>query len=298
MRRVRTIGSWNLNVGILKLFAWSKNFNPNFQHQTATQVWIRIFGLSQEYRRQKILFAISSGVGIPICTDSITGKSMLDRSFGHYARVLIDLNLNDSLCHRILVERTGYAFFVDIEYENLPDFCSYCKCTGHYYDICKRKPIEKHVETQNVIKKDLVVQVYVQKKNKEPAVINKEPEVVNLENLGSKGRNQDDVDLEKEINEEISKRQEDQTTPLVRNNEVENRTPIVVADSSCSNGSEFVDATQSINNDNLGLDHNEEKNEYSENSSSENEHDIVQKDINFLKSLGPTLKRWKSMMGS
>lgn len=156
MRRVRTVGSWNLNPGILKLFAWSKDFNPNFQHQTTTHVWIRIFGLSQEYWRQKILFAIASGVGIPICTDCITGKSMLDRSFGHYARVLIDLNLNDALCHRILVEMTRYAFFVDIEYENLPEFCSYCNCIGHYFDICKRKPVEKKAEAHNLKKKKVV----------------------------------------------------------------------------------------------------------------------------------------------
>lgn len=136
MRRVRSTGSWNLNPSILKLFAWSKDFSPSIQQQATTQVWIRILGLSQEYWRPKILFAIASGVGTPICTDNITCKSMLERSFGHYARVLIDLNLNEELCHRILVERKGYAFFVDVEYENLPDFCSYCKCTGHYFEIC------------------------------------------------------------------------------------------------------------------------------------------------------------------
>lgn len=94
--------------------------------------------------KKKILFAIiASGVGTPICTDNITSKSMLDRSFGHYAKVLIDMNLNETLCYKILIERKGYAFFVDIEYENLPYFCTYFKCTGHYFDICKRNPIEK-----------------------------------------------------------------------------------------------------------------------------------------------------------
>ena len=88
---------------------------------------------------------------------------MLNRSFGHYARVLNDLNLNDTLCHRFLVERTGYAFFVDVEYENLPDFCSYCKCTGHYFEICKRKPVEFKENAQNNQAKKQV-QTYVEKK--------------------------------------------------------------------------------------------------------------------------------------
>jgi hypothetical protein len=83
-----------LNPGILKLFAWSKEFNPSMQNQSTVQVWIRIFGLPQEYWRQRILFAIASGDGTPICTDSITSKPRLDRAFGHYGRVLVDMNLS------------------------------------------------------------------------------------------------------------------------------------------------------------------------------------------------------------
>ena len=138
LKRVRSVGSWALNPGMLKLFTWTKDFNPTMQQQTTAQVWIRIFGLSQEYWRQRIMFAIASGVGTPICTDSITSKLRIDRAFGHYARVLVDLSLAQDLVHRILVERKGFAFFVDIEYENLPDFCTHCECTGHHIDICKR----------------------------------------------------------------------------------------------------------------------------------------------------------------
>jgi len=39
--------------------------------------------------------------------------------------------------NKVLVERKGFAFFVEFEYENMPDFCSYCKKIGHYVDICK-----------------------------------------------------------------------------------------------------------------------------------------------------------------
>jgi hypothetical protein len=33
----------------------------------------------------------------PICTDSISCKPLLERSFGHFARVLVDLDLSDHL---------------------------------------------------------------------------------------------------------------------------------------------------------------------------------------------------------
>lgn len=61
------------------------------------------------------------------------------------------------------MEQEGYAFFVAIEYEKLPLFCSHCKIIGHTLSSCKwqknsaptpnesqvkqgmRKPVKKNV---------------------------------------------------------------------------------------------------------------------------------------------------------
>jgi hypothetical protein len=53
----------------------------------------------------------------------------------------------------VLVERVGHAFFVDIEYENLPDGCTNWKIIGHHVGNCKRlKDINK--QCSEVAKKD------------------------------------------------------------------------------------------------------------------------------------------------
>ncbi|PNX58546.1 pectin acetylesterase, partial [Trifolium pratense] len=62
VRRVRSIASWNLNPCMLKLFAWSKDFNPKVQQNVSAQVWVRIYELSQEYWRPNIIFAIASSI--------------------------------------------------------------------------------------------------------------------------------------------------------------------------------------------------------------------------------------------
>lgn len=49
LRRVRSVNSWDLNPGFLKLFTWTNDFSPSLQKQTSAQVWLRIHGLSQEY---------------------------------------------------------------------------------------------------------------------------------------------------------------------------------------------------------------------------------------------------------
>ncbi|GAU43813.1 hypothetical protein TSUD_248020 [Trifolium subterraneum] len=60
----------------------------------------RILGLPQEYWRPKILFSIAGGVGVPISLDERTSN----RTFGRYARVLVEIDLSKKLYHEILVQ--------------------------------------------------------------------------------------------------------------------------------------------------------------------------------------------------
>jgi hypothetical protein len=154
MQSVRTLGSWNLSPGYLKLFAWTHDFNPSMQQQSNAQVWIRIYGLAQEYWRPKFFFAIAGSIGTPICTDSASNKPKFDRDFGHFVRVLVDLDLKKPPVYKILVERIDFAFFVEIEYESLPDFCSFCNCIGHDVKVCKRAKLHQtHVDLEQPVKK-------------------------------------------------------------------------------------------------------------------------------------------------
>jgi hypothetical protein len=146
VRRVRSIPSWNLNPGLLKFFAWTKDFNPRMQHNTSVQVWVKIFGLSQEYWHKNILFTIAGSLGTPICIDAVTAKPMHERTFGQFARVLIDIDLLQPLRYKLLVERKGYAFFVDLEYEHIPDFCTECKMIGHSIENCYRWKKEEELK--------------------------------------------------------------------------------------------------------------------------------------------------------
>ncbi|GAU16831.1 hypothetical protein TSUD_367780 [Trifolium subterraneum] len=202
MRSVRSVGAWNLSPGLLKLFAWTTDFNPGIQQQTTAQVWIRIFGLAQEYWRPKILFPIVSSIGIPICTDSYTNKPMLERTFGHYARVLVDVNLVQEPRHRILVERKGFAFFVDIEYENLPDFCDHCKFIGHRVEICKRK--------NDGIVKEPAKKTVVEVKQYVPVNKGKVTDIINVDCSTSKEysqvrHDQERLEADKQLENEINK---------------------------------------------------------------------------------------------
>ncbi|KEH27876.1 DUF4283 domain protein [Medicago truncatula] len=97
LKRVRSNASWNLNPGILKLFSLTKDFCPSLQTSTTAKVWVRIYSLAREYWRPKKLCTIANSVGTPICTDSASTKPMMERTFGHFARVLVDMDVTQEL---------------------------------------------------------------------------------------------------------------------------------------------------------------------------------------------------------
>jgi hypothetical protein len=82
--------------------------------------------------QQTTLFKIASGIGTPLSIDRATQS----RLFGHYARILVDGDLSDTLFESVIVEREGYAFPIVVEYERKPDFCSHCKMIGHSIQQC------------------------------------------------------------------------------------------------------------------------------------------------------------------
>jgi hypothetical protein len=130
LNRIWSTGTWNLKPGLLRLSAWTNDFKPEELKITHAQVWVRIYGLSQEYWMPTTLFAIASGLGTPLSLDTATQQ----RTYGHFARVLVDINL------------------ADVDYENLPYFCEHCCCVGHSISQCRKVNVKAHGQKQHVEK--------------------------------------------------------------------------------------------------------------------------------------------------
>jgi hypothetical protein len=168
LRSVWSSGAWNLNPGLLRLSRWSPDFNPFHQKQTHSQVWVRLHYLPLEYWQPRILFEIAGAIGTPISIDENTRN----HSFGHYARVLVDVNMAGNLPDSLWVEREQFAFDIEIEYENPPYFCFACNCIGHSSDHCRKDPAFKITRDLDATKND------PPKKNKQVFVPKKHENVV------------------------------------------------------------------------------------------------------------------------
>ena len=96
-----------------------------------------LFGLDwSRYRKsieERTLKEIASAVGTPIDIDGPTRN----RTFGHYARILVDIDLSKKAYDEVLVEQDGFAFMVEIQYEQRPLFCHHCYSIGHNINTCR-----------------------------------------------------------------------------------------------------------------------------------------------------------------
>lgn len=141
MKFVWAMGVVNLKPGFLRLHCWSKDYTPKAQAQTHAQVWVRFLQLPQEYWGKQTLLEIASGLGTPITIDDAT----LNKRFGLFARILIDVDMAKKLFESIIVEREGYALTILVQYEKYPPFCTHCKTIGHNVNSCSKMNVELSV---------------------------------------------------------------------------------------------------------------------------------------------------------
>ena len=83
------------------------------------------------------LSKIGSVLGIPIKT----GKYTRDKSFLRHARLLIEMQLQDSFPDYIeFVNEYNVLVRQKVEYEWKPTKCTFCKMFGHTEEECRKKP--------------------------------------------------------------------------------------------------------------------------------------------------------------
>ena len=66
-------------------------------------------------------------------------KATTNGNYGHYARVLVDVDFTETLPENFLVEKVRKSFFIDVVYENLSLFYTICSNIGHNSHDCRKR---------------------------------------------------------------------------------------------------------------------------------------------------------------
>ncbi|KAK2403196.1 hypothetical protein QL285_052656 [Trifolium repens] len=213
LNRVWSTGTWNLKPGLLRLSAWTSDFKPEELKITHAQVWVRLYSLPQEYWMPTTLFAIASGVGTPLSLDTATQQ----RTFGHYARILVDIDLAEELHYQILVEREGFAFFADVDYGNLPHFCDHCCCVGHSIAQCRKVNTRPNEQKQPVPKPAKKTMTMFVPKAPNPALHQEKQSNLDHVSLHTESDQDDDVIPETALPSPVTQQHEPVIEPVIDN---------------------------------------------------------------------------------
>ncbi|KAL8514652.1 hypothetical protein ACS0TY_013658 [Phlomoides rotata] len=104
------------------------NLIPHFR------VWVRLLDLPMEYWQSAILEAMAMALGTLIKIDDHT----MHKRMGHYARLLVEIDMKNEMIEKIMYKRAGVCSFANIVYEHLLVFCRGCGIVGHTTAECTR----------------------------------------------------------------------------------------------------------------------------------------------------------------
>lgn len=81
-----------------------------------------------------IILGIAKAAGNPVRID----ERFLAGDYGHYVRVLVEVDLSLPIQEQVMIERTGHFRFLSLFYEWLQPYCSHCNVIGRW----KQRPRE------------------------------------------------------------------------------------------------------------------------------------------------------------
>lgn len=133
-------GPWTIDGRILQLSPWRESFQPAFEKLSSAAVWIQLHHVPMELWGIELLESIASHFGKVLKFDEHT----LSHTRSKYARVCIDLDLDQPLQKGTWIKYGENLVFILVLYEKLPVFCFKCGRVGHGESTCtfacSRKP--------------------------------------------------------------------------------------------------------------------------------------------------------------
>jgi len=115
---------------------WNPGMEINTESVSSLPIWVRFLDLDIKYLGLSSLGKLGSILGIPIKTDRYT----LEKTRLHYARLLIDIKLDEAFPDFIeFVNDQDVVVRLKVEYEWKPIKCHHCKMFGHNEMDCKKK---------------------------------------------------------------------------------------------------------------------------------------------------------------
>ncbi|KAJ8423024.1 hypothetical protein Cgig2_028227 [Carnegiea gigantea] len=116
---------------------WNEEMDLHTESLVSLPIWVIFSDLDIKYWGLESLSKLGSMLGVPIKTDKYTK----DKTFLNFARILIEMNLEDNFPEYIdFVNEHNVVIRQKVEYERKPIRCEHCKMYDHLKEECRKKP--------------------------------------------------------------------------------------------------------------------------------------------------------------
>ncbi|XP_075101695.1 uncharacterized protein LOC142177129 [Nicotiana tabacum] len=132
---------------MMKLEAWNPLFKPN-EDSLMVPIWIVIPELPWHFYFMEILTPLLSHVGKALFLD----LASFQKTRRSVVKVKMQINLTKDRPHHVWLgydenyDENGDGQWIEIQYESIPNYCSYCRLLGHNTHACSEKA--KHEDMQ------------------------------------------------------------------------------------------------------------------------------------------------------
>ncbi|XP_075475010.1 uncharacterized protein LOC142505786 [Primulina tabacum] len=118
---------------VIRFSKWTPEFKFEADSSIAP-VWVRFPDLPLHLYAKQSLYPLAKILGNPVKIDEITAEG----TRGSFARVCVEIDVLQARPEHIWVGWGDHSQVLEVVYEQVPHYCSYCQLLGHSLDFCSR----------------------------------------------------------------------------------------------------------------------------------------------------------------
>lgn len=126
--------TWFVQSSPMTISKWTPDFKSS-QESSIVPVWVILPNLPLYFYNTKSILKLASLLGRPLKVDSATAQFKRPS----LARVLVEGDVSKQPARRIWVGDENSGHWQQVEYEDWPNYCTYCERIGHSDQECFRK---------------------------------------------------------------------------------------------------------------------------------------------------------------
>ncbi|CAN0914306.1 hypothetical protein LINGRAHAP2_LOCUS28481 [Linum grandiflorum] len=132
---------WTIADSLLILKRWDGRDSPERVTFSTADLWVHIHNIPMDYKTQENVKVIASSL---FCTYiTVEKKGVINGVWTPFVRVHAEIDISQPLLNMFALPIKGSTRLIELKYEKVPEYCTFCGRIGHELDECEIR--EQHI---------------------------------------------------------------------------------------------------------------------------------------------------------